>query len=155
VNAKATPAQVKAEVWMSIIHGSRGLIYFAHEFKPKFVEAGLLADEEMAKGVGEINAQVKALAGAINAPAEEGLVKVTTEDAEAPVAVMGRRYKGAMYVFAVGMRGKGTRAGFEVPSLKDGKVAVIGEGRSLEVAGGKFEDAFDGYAVHLYRISGE
>ena len=39
--------QVRAEVWMSLIHGSRGLIYFVHQFKPKFIEAGLLADEEM------------------------------------------------------------------------------------------------------------
>src|SRR5205085_11850655 len=97
VKAKPTVAQVKSEVWLSIVHGSRGLIYFAHEFKPKFIEAGLLADEEMAKGVGEINAQVKALAGAINEPAEGGLVKVKTEEAEAPVAAMGGRYKGASY----------------------------------------------------------
>ena len=51
-DAKATPQQVKAEVWMSLIHGSRGLIYFVHQFKPKFIEAGLLADEEMATAVG-------------------------------------------------------------------------------------------------------
>jgi hypothetical protein len=150
---KPTVAQVKAEVWLSIVHGSRGLIYFAHEFKPKFVEAGLLADEEMAKGVGEINAQIKALAGAINAPAEAGVVSVTTDEAEAPVAVMGRKHKGARYVFAVGTRGKGTRATFEVPGLKEGKAEVMGEGRSVEVAGGKFADRFDGYGVHLYRIA--
>ena len=42
--AKATPAEVKAEVWMSLIRGSRGIIYFCHQFSPKFIEAGLLAD---------------------------------------------------------------------------------------------------------------
>ena len=26
-----TPAQVEAEVWMALIHGSRGIVYFAHE----------------------------------------------------------------------------------------------------------------------------
>lgn len=31
---KATPQQVRAEVWMALIQGSRGLIYFVHEFKP-------------------------------------------------------------------------------------------------------------------------
>src|SRR5262245_19955131 len=30
--AKATPAEVKAEVWMSLIRGSRGIIYFCHQF---------------------------------------------------------------------------------------------------------------------------
>ncbi len=29
---------------MSLIFGSRGLIYFVHQFKPKFIEAALLAD---------------------------------------------------------------------------------------------------------------
>ena len=26
-----TPAQVETQVWMSLIHGSRGIVYFAHE----------------------------------------------------------------------------------------------------------------------------
>ena len=47
-NAQATPQQVKAQVWMSLIRGSRGIIYFAYQFKPKFIEAGMLADAEMA-----------------------------------------------------------------------------------------------------------
>ncbi len=29
---KPTPDQVRAEVWMSLIHGSQGLIYFVHQF---------------------------------------------------------------------------------------------------------------------------
>jgi hypothetical protein len=156
VNAKATPAQVRSEVWLSIIAGSRGIIYFAHEFKPKFVEAGLLADEEMAKGVAAVNAEVKSLAAVINAP-EEGspVATVNTEDAEAPVAVMARRHGGATYVFAAGTRGKGTAATFALPGLKEGKVEVIGEGRSIPVADGKFGDQFGAYGVHLYRVGGK
>ena len=45
--AKATPHQVKVEVWMSLIHGSTGLICFVHEFKPKFNEHALLDDAPM------------------------------------------------------------------------------------------------------------
>jgi hypothetical protein len=48
---KATPQQVRAEVWMSLIHGSSGLIYFVHEWKPKFNEHALLDDPEMLKAV--------------------------------------------------------------------------------------------------------
>jgi hypothetical protein len=36
---KPTPQQVRCEVWMSLIHGSRGLIYFVHQFEPTFREA--------------------------------------------------------------------------------------------------------------------
>jgi len=34
---------VRAEVWMALIHGSKGLIYFVHQFKP-FNEHALLDD---------------------------------------------------------------------------------------------------------------
>jgi hypothetical protein len=153
--ARATPAQVKSEVWLSIVHGSRGLVYFCHEFKPKFVEAGLLADAEMAKAVGEINAQIKSLAAVINAPEEAGLVTATSEVAEAPVAVMGRRHGGATYVFAVGTRGRATGASFTLTGVINGTAEVIGEGRTVEVKDGKFGDQFGGYGVHLYRVTGK
>ena len=77
-NTKPTPAQVKAEVWMSIIHGSQGLIYFCHQFKPNFIEAGLLADAEMAKAVGAVNRQIHELAPAINSPSVPDSVTVKT-----------------------------------------------------------------------------
>ena len=44
---KPTPHEVRAMAWMSLIHGSRGLVYFVHQFKPRFVEAALLDDPEM------------------------------------------------------------------------------------------------------------
>jgi hypothetical protein len=47
---KATPAQVRAMVWMSLVHGSRGLCYFVHQFKPKFIEAALLVDGPSTRG---------------------------------------------------------------------------------------------------------
>ena len=31
-------AQVRAEVWMALVHGSKGIVYFVHEFKPQFRE---------------------------------------------------------------------------------------------------------------------
>ena len=56
---EVTPEQVKAEVWMSIVHGSRGIIYFCHQFRPRSAEAGLLDDEAMAQAVSGINRQVR------------------------------------------------------------------------------------------------
>ena len=35
---KPRRSRCKAEVWMSLVHGSRGMIYFVHQFKPKFNE---------------------------------------------------------------------------------------------------------------------
>ena len=69
---KPTPAQVKAEVWMAIAQGSQGLIYFVHQFKPRFIEYALLEDPEMLAEVTAINQRVQALAPVLNSPMLEG-----------------------------------------------------------------------------------
>src|SRR5262245_41639339 len=59
---KPTPHEVRCEAWMSIIHGSRGLIFFVHQFKPNFREAALLDDPEMLDAVTALNRQITQMA---------------------------------------------------------------------------------------------
>jgi hypothetical protein len=166
VNRKPTTAEVKAEVWMSLVHGSRGLVYFAHEFKPKFIEAGLLADEEMARAVGAINRQIQGLAPVLNGPSIEGGVRVTCEPPDVstelaaklssgPVAAMLKKHGGATFLFAVRMEDKPVAATFQVSGFPGrAKVEVLGENRTLSSDNGRFRDEFAPHAVHLYRIGG-
>jgi hypothetical protein len=151
---KPTPYQVKAEVWMSLIHGSRGIIYFVHVFQPKSNPAGLLADAEMSAGVGKINRQILELAPALNSPTLKDVATVESSGGkEAPIDIMVKKQGGATYVFAVGMRDAAAKGTFLVKGLPDKATAeVIGEGRKIDVAGGKFADGFKAYEVHLYRI---
>jgi len=154
---KATPDQVRSQVWMSIIHGSRGIIYIVHQFAPTFVEAGLLADtpkdRTMLKAVTDLNSRIQSLAPALNSPTIKGGATVRSTNKDLPVDIMIKRHGGATYLFAVAMRGQPTRATFV---LKDvpvrGVVEVIGEKRSLAITNGAFSDRFDGYQMHLYRI---
>ena len=156
VNRKPTPHQVRAEVWMSLIHGSRGLIYFVHQFKPRFIEAGLLADPEMTQAVTAINRQIKELAPVLNSPVLKDAASVKSSAADCPVDVMVRSQGGATYLFAVAMRDKETQATFTLAAVKGkAQVEVLGEGRKLEAANGEFSDAFKGYEVHLYKITAE
>src|SRR6185312_11599444 len=37
-NRRPTAAEVRAEVWMALIHGAKGIVYFVHEFEPHFRE---------------------------------------------------------------------------------------------------------------------
>jgi len=156
---KPTPRDIKAEVWMSLVHGSTGICYFVHQFSPEFIEAGLLAYPDMAKAVGDINKQIHALAPVLNSPTVEGLVGATSYKVETPVDIMVKRHGGAVYVFAVAMRdGDASRAVFRVKPLDAsvpprGTVEVLGENRTIEMADGVFADEFAGYAVHLYRIT--
>lgn len=149
-NAKATPAQVKAEVWMSLVRGSRGLIYFCHQFRPTSVEAGLLADKEMTAAVGAINKQIHELASVLNSPTVPGGVNIASS---VPVEAMVKRRNNATYVFAVGMRGEPTTATITVGGMAGRATAeALGENRTVELRDGVFKDEFAGWSVHLYRI---
>ena len=153
-DSKATPAQVRAEVWMSLVRGSRGLIWFVHEWKPKFNEHALLDDREMLAAVTAINAEIRSLAPVLNSPTIPGAAKAKPDAADTEIATMVKRRAGATYVFAVVVRGSGGQADFAVQGLPAGaKAEVLGESRTLTVRGGKFEDSFDPYGVHLYRIA--
>ena len=150
---KATPLQVKAEVWMSLVRGSRGIIYFVHEFKPKFVEAGLLADKEMLAQVRAVNQQIQELAPVLNSPMLADVAKVQSSAADVPVEIMVKRHHGDTYIAAVGMREGTTTATITVAGLTGkAKAEVLGENRTLEIADGAFKDSFQPWDVHLYRI---
>jgi hypothetical protein len=71
---------------VSLVRGSRGLIYFVHQFQPKLIEAGLLADKEMTAAVGAINKQIHELAPVLNTPTVPEGVTVTSSAAAVPVA---------------------------------------------------------------------
>jgi len=150
--ARATPGQVKAEVWMAITHGAQGLIYFSHQFKPKFIEAGMLADKAMARAIGKINRQIHDLAPVINTPTLPGAVQVTSGK-ETPVHAMVKKKDGVTYVFAVAMRPGQTDATFKLRDSRRATVTVLGEGRTLEVKDGVFQDRFSNWDVHLYKVT--
>ena len=161
---KATPQQVKAEVWMSIIHGSQGIIYFCHQFQPRFIEAGLLADEEMTRAVDAINRQIHSLATVINSPSLSDAATVTVSPTEvAPdmarllgsqgIAIAARKHHGATYLFAVRMEANPAQGKFQVTGMSgEAAVRVIGEDRTIRAQDGQFQDNFAPHAVHLYEI---
>jgi hypothetical protein len=150
---KATPRQVRAEAWMSLIHGSTGLVWFVHQFKPTFDEHALLDDPEMLAAVTGINRQIHQLAPILNSPTLKERVVVTSDNTDVPIDLMVKQSGGATYVFAVVMRNAPARGSFQVRHLPHAATAeVIGEYRRLPIRDGRFEDRFAPYDVHLYRI---
>lgn len=150
---KPTPVEVRAEAWMALIHGADGLIYFVHQFKPKFIEAALLEDSEMLAAITQLNRQISELALVLNSPTITNVVEVTVSDPTARVAVMAKRHEGQTYLFAVAMRGQTTTATFSLKeSLDDVTVEVLGEKRSLVATNAIFADRFAPWEVHRYRF---
>jgi hypothetical protein len=170
---KATPEQVRSEVWMSIIHGSMGIIYFVHQFQPNFIEAALLADPATRDAVKALNQEIAGLAPALNSPTVENGGTATSGNPLAPVDIMVKQLRGAsrrsgkvrssaprgdtVYLFAVGMRNLPTHANLTCDALRrlrqNASVEVVGENRTVQAWGGRFEDDFTPYQVHIYKIA--
>ncbi len=153
-DVRPTPRQVRAEVWMAIIHGAMGIGYFAHEFEPDFIEAGLLSYSDIISAVTEINSRIRELAPVLNSRTVTNGVAVVSSNTEVPIAVMLKRYNNSTYLFTVSMRDDPTKGTFTLPGIpQSAKLNVIGEDRDLFISNGEFSDDFNGYDVHLYRIA--
>jgi hypothetical protein len=149
---KPTPAEVKSEVWMALIHGANGYGFFCHSFTkdPPPNEAAFLHDTEMISSMKAVNMQVTSLARVLNSPSTSGFASVTSSNTEIPIDIMTKNQGAENYIFAVAMRPGSTQATF---SIKNGKkVEVLGENRTIKVKKGKFNDDFSDYGVHLYKI---
>lgn len=151
--ALASPHEIRAQAWMSIVHGATGLVWFVHEFSPQFVEAGIFEHPDQRDAVSAVNAEVTALAEVLNSPTRPDLAVVEGSDPEVPIDLLCKEYGGSVYVFAVAMEGQATEARVRVRGvMPDASVEVLGEGRTLTLEDGAFIDRFDGWGVRLYRI---
>ena len=153
VERKPTPHEVRCEAWMSLVRGSRGLIYFVHQFKPVFREAALFDDLEMLAAVTALNRQITELAPVLNSPTIANGVQTKSSNTSVPIASMVKRHQGSTYLFAVAMRDGTTTATFTLEGFtNDVRVTVLGEKRELNAKQGVFTDSFGPWDVHLYRL---
>ena len=157
-DAVVNPDHIRSQVWMSIINGSRGIIYFVHQFEPRFVEATWFESPDIAAAISRINAQVQGLAKVILGPASSDIASLSLRDENrllvpsADISVTSRRQGCKLYVFAASLSNKPLRAVINLRQVP-GTLDVIGEERRLSAKGNGFEDDFDPYAVHLYVTS--
>jgi len=149
-NRRPMPHEIRSQVWMSLIHGSTGISYFVHEWKPSFREDAVFRYPDNVQEIARINGQVKSLAPVLNSATLASRVKV---DAPVEIATMVKLHAGSTYVFAVNMAKKPATARLSLAGLPDGDALVLGEDRIVRVHDGAIEDEFGEYGVHLYRIA--
>ena len=144
-----TPAQLRAEVWMAIIHGARGIVYFVHEFLPTFREDGIFRHVDIVREVSKENKLIKSMAPILNIPNLSGVVTVQST---VPVDTLVKRYENKIYIFAVSMANKASQPRFTLKGLDATKALVVDEDRTLTITRSAFQNSFDGYGVHIYEV---
>ncbi|MGV3484130.1 MAG: hypothetical protein ACO1RT_06920 [Planctomycetaceae bacterium] len=154
---KPTPQQIRSEVWMSLIQGSRGIIYFVHQFEPKFIEASLLEDSGLLSAVTEINRTITSLAPVLNSATVDDAVAIESAGDETPLSVMCKRHDGALYLFVANMSANKASAKlrFLNPLAGSAQAVTIEKSSPVAVGDGHLNVDLDGYGIGLYRVSGE
>jgi hypothetical protein len=148
-----TPAQVRSEVWLGLIHGANGVTYFVHSWEPAFREDGIFGNATMVAAVTALNGQIKSLAPVLNSASVADVVAVASSNSAAPIDTMVKAKGRVLYVFAAIARAGTTTGTFTIAGLTgDGSATVLGEARTVAVVAGKLTDDFAASAVHIYEI---
>jgi hypothetical protein len=127
-----TPTVLRAESWLAIAGGARGLGFFPIGW------------------TGEIGEAIQKVAQDVQALGPALLAADAPVSADGPVKVGARRLGDALYVFAVNPTQAPASATVRVPGLGDRPLQVLGEGRAVEAKNGSFTEALGPLAVHLY-----
>ena len=146
-----TPGELRAEIWLAIIHGVRGIWYF-----PEQVGAGIPffydttppdVVDEMTLQNGVITQLATVLQGPIN-PAGLGA------GVPAPLEAAWRKAPSGSYFFVLNLSDS-ARNGQAIALSGIGSATsaeVHGEGRTVPITGGVITDDFGPHAVHIYRV---
>jgi hypothetical protein len=149
-----TPQQIRAEVWLALVHGASGIQYFCHRTGPDVSETACIDDAATGDAMRAVSAEVTDLAPVLNTPSLANAVTTETTSSSAVVDTMVKRSGGSTYLFTASPQSASVTVTFTFrDGPESGTVDVIGENRTLPVAGGAFSDEFSAYGVHLYRLS--
>jgi len=143
------PAEIRSEVWMAIINGATGIIYFVHEWQPSFEEAGVFRHRDVIAELKRLNGQIKELAPVLNAPTLKDAVSI---EASGEIAHMAKQYGDTLYVFAVNMTGKPATAKLRASRGTSTSAVIVGEDRNLDLLDGTLSDTFDAYQARIYQF---
>jgi hypothetical protein len=153
-----TGAQMRAEVWMSIAGGAKGIGYFTIAFgRGKAFKWNNLTDEIKAE-MKRTNGELTELTGPIVLGDTDKKLAVSGDETKEPSAAghaiqaIRKEYKGKTYVLAVNVTAQAAKATLKLEGVSAKKVAVWKEDRSLDAADGAFSDEFKPLAVHWYVI---
>jgi hypothetical protein len=143
-----TPGQFRAEVWDSIIHGARGVIYFPESFSPSFKFDN--TPPEIAAEMAATNAKIQSIASVLLGdidPATRGL------QVDGPLEGTWRVQNGKTYFVVLNFSNQAVTKNVTLQGIGSASSAsVVGENRAVSLTNGAFSDTFAPYSVHVYQV---
>lgn len=142
-----TDTQLHNLIWLTIIHGAKGIGWF-HYFQP----TSAANKQVMADAIELANE----LAPVILGPQEVSVAVTEQELGDERVDIMTRECDGVLFIFAAHLieSGQGETVRFNVEGLQSGQMVVAyGEGRTITSQSGCFDDTFAPLDVHIYMVS--
>jgi hypothetical protein len=153
-----TPQEMRAEVWSSVAAGAKGIGYFTIAFgRGKQFQWNRLTDEIKAE-LRRTNAELTELAGPIVLGETDKKLAINGDDtadksAEGHAIVAIRKeLADKTYVIAANVTRQTVQPTFELQAAgaNQGVVTVWKEDRTVPMSTGRFADAFEPLAVHIY-----
>jgi hypothetical protein len=129
-----TPLTIRAETWLAIAGGARGIGYFPDHWQPAVAQA-----------VTQLNTEISALAPALLAPS------LPATATAGPLRVGARSFNGATYLIAVNTSWRRVAASVGVSGLR-GVARSFGENRALPVQNGAIRDHFGPLQARVYVV---
>jgi len=144
--------ELRAEVWMAIVHGAKYICYFTHSWTPSYDGARVPPDLQAEMKV--LNKTITDLTTVILGDESKANVKFeAAKDSNIDVSTMVRETPEQLYIFTSNTKYEKGQADFTVEGAKAVEVDVYGENRKLKMAGGKFSDKYKEFEPHIYVVS--
>lgn len=135
---------------------AQGITFFPQDHFNDGVDYQPLSNRNTYNGLLAATQFVNRYAAALNTP----ILSDTSATTNGPVSVGTRshNFQGYKYIFAMGhgntmnYMGAAVDATITISGFGDGVADVLDENRTVQIRGGRFEDHFDPYEWHIYRI---
>ena len=157
-----TAQEMYAMSFAAIIHGGNGITWFKYggdvgEKGARY--SGMFRTPEDWTAMTNITRRIEALSPLLTErtppqpPVPEIVEGPKTDPLGQPsVTLLLKTHRSAHYVFAVNAVNEPVRARFRIGGVKASTVGVAWERREIKMAGGAFEDDFEPFGVHVYRL---
>lgn len=145
-----SPDQLRAEIWLAVAHGARGIIYF-----PELVGNNPFAFDGTTAAVAtemtKQNGILAALASVLQGPLDPAGLAATVPS---PLHLTWRSAPSGKYFFVVNPTASAVSSASIVLGGAGGATSatVYGESRSVTLSGAVLVDDFPPYSVHIYEV---